>query len=161
MAGHEATVNVIGNGVLALMRHPDQWRRLIADPSLMPTAAEELIRYDSPLQLFERTATAEVEIAGYKLEPGDKIAALLGAAARDPLVFASPDALDIGRFPNQHLGFGAGIHYCLGAPLARIEVEAALGALVRKLPGAELAAEPRRRAEFVIRGLHELPLATS
>ncbi|MET1076283.1 MAG: cytochrome P450 [Umezawaea sp.] len=161
MAGHEATVNVIGNGVLALMRHPDQWRRLIADPSLMPTAAEELIRYDSPLQLFERTATAEVEIAGYRLEPGDKIAALLGAAARDPLVFTSPDALDISRFPNQHLGFGAGIHYCLGAPLARIEVEAALGALVRKLPGAELAAEPRRRAEFVIRGLHELPLATS
>ncbi|WNV91520.1 cytochrome P450 [Umezawaea sp. Da 62-37] len=161
MAGHEATVNVIGNGVLALMRHPDQWRRLIADPSLMPTAAEELIRYDSPLQLFERTATAEVEIAGYQLKPGDKIAALLGAAARDPLVFNSPDALDISRFPNQHLGFGAGIHYCLGAPLARIEVEAALGALVRKLPGAELAAEPRRRAEFVIRGLHELPLTTS
>ena len=160
MAGHEATVNVIGNGVLALMRNPDQWRRLLADPTLLPTAAEELVRYDSPLQLFERTATAEVEIAGYQLKPGDKIAALLGAAARDPLVFGAPDTLDIGRFPNQHLGFGAGIHYCLGAPLARIEVEAALNALARKLPGAELAAEPRRRAEFVIRGLHELPLSS-
>lgn len=158
MAGHEATVNVIGNGVLALMRHPDQWRRLLADPALLPTATEELIRFDSPLQLFERTATADVEIAGYELRAGDKIAALLGAAARDPLVFSAPDTLDIGRFPNQHLGFGAGIHYCLGAPLARIEVEAALGALARKLPGAELAAQPRRRAEFVIRGLHELPL---
>jgi cytochrome P450 len=159
MAGHEATVNVIGNGVHALLRHPDQWRRLLADPGLLPTATEELIRYDSPLQLFERTATAPVEIAGYTVEPGEKIAALLGAAARDPLVFTDPDALDIGRTPNQHLGFGAGIHYCLGAPLARIEVEAALSALARKLPGAALAAEPRRREEFVIRGLHGLELS--
>jgi len=159
MAGHEATVNVIGNGVHALLRHPDQWRRLLADPGLLPTATEELIRYDSPLQLFERTATAEVDIAGYRVQPGEKIAALLGAAARDPLVFTDPDVLDIGRTPNQHLGFGAGIHYCLGAPLARIEVEAALSALARKLPGAVLASEPRRRAEFVIRGLHELELS--
>ncbi|QFZ16127.1 cytochrome P450 [Saccharothrix syringae] len=158
MAGHEATVNVIGNGVLALMKHPDQWRRLVGSPALLPTAVEELIRYDSPLQLFERTATEPVEIAGYAVEPGRKIAALLGAAARDPRVFASPDALDVGRNPNPHLGFGAGIHYCLGAPLARIEVQAALSALTRKLPGARLAAEPRRRAEFVMRGLHELPL---
>ncbi|KAA2257128.1 cytochrome P450 [Solihabitans fulvus] len=160
MAGHEATVNVIGNGVLALMRDRVQWRRLVDDPALLPTAVEELIRYDSPLQLFERTATAEVEIAGHVVQPGEKIAALLGAAARDPLVFAEPDTLDVGRTPNQHLGFGAGIHYCLGAPLARIEVEAALGALAKRLPTAELAAEPRRRAEFVIRGLHELPLTT-
>jgi cytochrome P450 len=161
MAGHEATVNVIGNGVLALMRHQDQWRRLVADPSLLPSAVEELIRYDSPLQLFERTATADVEIAGHVVREGDKIAALLGAAARDPEVFDDPDAFDIGRSPNQHLGFGAGVHYCLGAPLARIEVEAAVGALARKLPGAVLAGEPRRRAEFVMRGLHELPLTSS
>ncbi|TWP53122.1 cytochrome P450 [Lentzea tibetensis] len=159
MAGHEATVNVIGNGVLALMRHRSQWELLVNDADL-PLAVEELIRYDSPLQLFERTATAEVEIAGHVVRPGEKIAALLGAAARDPLVFASPDELDITRSPNPHLGFGAGIHYCLGAPLARIEVEAALSALRTKLPGAVLAAEPRRRAEFVIRGLHELPLST-
>ncbi|MFC6088306.1 cytochrome P450 [Saccharothrix lopnurensis] len=159
MAGHEATVNVIGNGVLALMEHPAQWRRLVASPELLPTAVEELIRYDSPLQLFERTATEPVEIAGHRLEPGQKIAALLGAAARDPLVFAEPDVLDIGRDPNPHLGFGAGIHYCLGAPLARIEVRAALSALTRKLPGARLAAAPRRKAEFVMRGLRELPLA--
>ncbi|GGP37531.1 cytochrome P450 [Saccharothrix coeruleofusca] len=158
MAGHEATVNVIGNGVLALMRHREQWERLVADPSLLPTAVEELIRYDSPLQLFERTATRPVEIAGHVVEPGQKIAALLGAAARDPRVFADPDRLDIGRSPNPHLGFGMGVHYCLGAPLARIEVQAALGSLVRKLPGIELAAEPHRRAEFVMRGLHTLPL---
>ena len=160
MAGHEATVNVIGNGVLALMRHRSQWELLLSSPSLTPSAVEELIRFDSPLQLFERTATAPVEIAGYSVEPGQKIAALLGAAARDPLVFDAPDTVDITRSPNPHLGFGAGIHYCLGAPLARIEVEAALSALTRKLPGAVLAAEPRRRAEFVIRGLHELPLSS-
>ncbi|WP_367133701.1 cytochrome P450 [Saccharothrix sp. HUAS TT1] len=159
MAGHEATVNVIGNGVRALMLHQDQWRRLVADHSLLPTAVEELIRYDSPLQLFERTATEPVTIAGYEVEPGRRIAALLGAAARDPEVFTDPDTFDITRDPNPHLGFGMGIHYCLGAPLARIEVQAALSALVRKLPTAELAAEPRRRAEFVMRGLHDLPLA--
>jgi cytochrome P450 len=156
MAGHEATVNVIGNGVFALMRHRSQWERL--SPEIMPTAVEELIRYDSPLQLFERTATERVEIAGHVVEPGEKIAALLGAAARDPLVFENPDTLDVGREKNQHLGFGMGIHYCLGAPLARIEVEAALSSLHRKLPGAVLAEEPTRRAEFVIRGLHSLPL---
>ncbi|MBW4719561.1 cytochrome P450 [Saccharothrix obliqua] len=159
MAGHEATVNVIGNGVNALMTHRDQWDRVVADQSLLSTAVEELIRYDSPLQLFERTATEPVEIAGFRVEPGQKIAALLGAAARDPEVFVDPDVLDVTRTPNNHLGFGMGIHYCLGAPLARIEVQAALSALARKLPGAVLASTPRRRAEFVIRGLHELPLA--
>jgi cytochrome P450 len=158
MAGHEATVNVIGNGVLALMRHPDQWRRLVAEPELLPTAVEELIRYDAPLQLFERTATEELEIAGQVVRPGEKIAALLGAAARDPLVFTDPDRLDLARWPNPHLGFGAGIHYCLGAPLARVEIEAALHALTDRMPGLELAGEPVRRPEFVIRGLAALPV---
>ncbi|GAA3860859.1 cytochrome P450 [Saccharothrix violaceirubra] len=158
MAGHEATVNVIGNGVTALLRHPAQWRRLAADPSLVTAAVEECIRYDSPLQLFERTATERVEIAGHVVEPGGKIAALLGAAARDPEVFDEPDTFDLTRTPNPHLGFGMGIHYCLGAPLARIEVEAALSALARKLPSAALATEPRRRAEFVIRGFASVPL---
>jgi cytochrome P450 len=160
MAGHEATVNVIGNGVQALMNHPDEWRRLVHDHALLPTAVEELIRYDSPLQLFERTATEPVTIAGYRVEPGQKIAALLGAAARDPEVFADPDSFDITRSPNPHLGFGMGIHYCLGAPLARIEVQAALSSLARKLPTATLAGRPRRRTEFVIRGLHDLPLTS-
>jgi unspecific monooxygenase len=158
MAGHEATVNVIGNGVVALMRHRDQWQRLIDDPALLPTAAEELIRYDAPLQLFERTATAEVTVAGYTLQPGEKVAALLGAAARDGQVFARPDSLDVGRNPNPHLGFGAGIHYCVGAPLARVEIAAALRALTTRLPGLRLAREPERRPEFVIRGLRKLPV---
>jgi unspecific monooxygenase len=158
MAGHEATVNVIGNGVVALMRHRDQWQRLIDDPALLPTAVEELIRYDAPLQLFERTATAEVTVAGFTVQPGEKIAALLGAAARDGQVFAEPDRLDVGRNPNPHLGFGAGIHYCVGAPLARVEIAAALRALTTRLPGLRLAGEPERRPEFVIRGLCELPV---
>jgi cytochrome P450 len=156
MAGHEATVNVIGNGVLALLRNRSQWERLVGDPSLIPTAVEELIRFDAPLQLFERTATAEVTIAGHTIEPGQKIAALLGAAARDPQIFAEPDTLDIGRSPNPHLGFGAGIHYCVGAPLARVEISAALGALTSRLPNLQLAREPERRPEFVIRGLRDL-----
>lgn len=158
MAGHEATVNVIGNGVLALLKHRAEWSRLVASPELLPTAVEELIRYDAPLQLFERTATAPTTVAGYSLEPGDKIAALLGAAARDPAVFPAPDRLDIGRTPNAHLGFGAGIHYCVGAPLARVEIAAALEALARRLPKLRLAAEPERRPEFVIRGLRTLPV---
>ncbi|WP_435581310.1 cytochrome P450 [Amycolatopsis thermoflava] len=158
MAGHEATVNVIGNGVWALLRHPGQWQRLVDDPSLMPTAVEELIRFDSPLQLFERTATEDVEIAGFRVAKGEKIAALLGAAARDPEVFAEPDTLDVGRSDGTHLGFGAGIHYCIGAPLARIEIAAALSALTKRLPGLRLAAEPERRPEFVIRGLKNLPV---
>ncbi|WP_236790210.1 cytochrome P450 [Amycolatopsis sp. GM8] len=159
MAGHEATVNVIGNGVWALLRHPDQWRRLCEDPALLDTCVEELIRYDSPLQLFERTATEDVEIAGFRVGKGEKIAALLGAAGRDPKVFDEPGKLDIGRKPNAHLGFGAGIHYCVGAPLARIEIAAALRALTTRLPGLHLTGEPRRRPEFVIRGLRTLPVS--
>jgi cytochrome P450 len=158
MAGHEATVNVLGNGVLALLRHRSQWLRLRDDPPVAATCVEELIRYDSPLQLFERTAVADVEIGGVQIRTGHKVAALLGAAARDPAVFKDPDILDVGRTPNPHLGFGAGIHYCLGAPLARVEVHAALLALTRVLPDLQLAGEPTRRAEFVIRGLTALPV---
>ncbi|WP_238845731.1 cytochrome P450 [Nocardia terpenica] len=156
MAGHEATVHTLGNGVLALLHHRDQWSRLVDDPGLAATATEELIRYDSPLQMFTRTATADTVIAGHRLAPGDRIAALLGAAARDPRVFPDPDRLDIARSPNPHLGFGAGIHYCLGSPLARVEVAAVLIELVRQLPSLELAAEPVRRPEFAIRGLRTL-----
>lgn len=161
MAGFEASVNVVGNGVLALMRHRDQWQRLVDDPGLAASAVEELIRYDSPLQLFERTATAEVIIAGHPVPAGGKIAALLGAAGRDPHAFFQPDRLDISRTPNPHLGFGAGIHYCLGAPLARIEARDALLALCQHLPTLELAGQPRQRPEFVIRGLDHLAVTAS
>ncbi len=159
MAGHEATVNVIGNGLLAMLRHPDQWRRVVDDPDLTTPAAEEMIRYDSSLQLFERTAARPVEILGTRLDAGQKIAALLGAANRDPRVFAEPDRFDVAREPNPHVGFGAGIHFCLGAPLARVEVQAVLAALRRRLPDTRLAAEPTRRPEFVIRGLTGLQVS--
>jgi len=156
MAGHEATVNVVGNGMLALLRHRGEWERVVDDPGLVPGAVEEMLRYDSSLQLFERTATRDVEIAGTLIPAGGKVAVLLGAANRDPAAFPDPDRFDVGRTPNPHLGFGAGIHFCLGAPLARIEVRAVLGALRARMPGIALAAEPRRRPEFVIRGLHGL-----
>jgi cytochrome P450 len=158
MAGHEATVNVLGNGMSALLAHPAQWRRLLDDPSLVTGAVDELIRFDSPLQLFERTATTDVEIAGHRVGRGEKIAALLGAAARDPAVFDDPDTFDIARSPNPHLGFGAGIHYCVGAPLARLEIAAALDAVRARLPDLRPAASPRRRPDFVMRGLEELPV---
>ncbi|WP_206784110.1 cytochrome P450 [Amycolatopsis sp. MtRt-6] len=156
MAGHEATVNVLGNGITALLTHRDQWERLLASPALLDSCVEELIRFDAPLQLFERTATEDVSICGYVVPRGEKIGALLGAAARDPEVFDEPDRLDIGRTPNAHLGFGLGIHYCVGAPLARVEIAAALSALTEKLPGLRLVGAPPRRPEFVIRGLREL-----
>ena len=160
MAGHEATVNVIGNGVLALLRRPDRWRRLVAEPESVGAAVEELLRYDSPLQLFERTAVRVTEVAGHPVPAGTKIAALLGAAARDPAVFDRPDELELRRHPNPHLGFGAGVHYCLGAPLARLEVAATLGALCARLPRLALAAEPVRRPDFTMRGLRKLWVTT-
>ena len=157
-AGHEATVNVSGNGLLALLEHPDQLQRLREDPAQLPTAIEELMRFDSPLQLFERTATEDVEIGGITVERGQKIAALLGAANHDPAVFADPETLDVGRTDNPHISFGAGIHFCIGAPLARVELQASFGALLGRTSRLELGRPARRRPEFVIRGLAELPV---
>lgn len=157
-AGQEATVNVSGNGLLALLEHPGQLARLRKDPGLLPTAVEELMRYDSPLQLFERTATEDVGIGGVTVARGQKIAALLGSANRDPAVFAGPDALDLGRAPNPHISFGAGVHFCIGAPLARVELQASFGALLARTSRLEFGSPARRRPEFVIRGLAELPV---
>jgi cytochrome P450 len=127
----------------------------------VPAAAEEMIRYDAPLQLFERTASRDVELAGTLVPEGRKVAALLGAANRDPAAFDEPDRFDAGRPRNPHLGFGAGIHFCLGAPLARIEIQSVLAALLRRLPGLVPAGEPRRRPEFVIRGFSTLPVSAA
>ncbi|MFI7587540.1 cytochrome P450 [Spongisporangium articulatum] len=157
MAGHEASVNVVGNGVFALLQHPDQWRALTAGAPVAP-AVEELLRYDSALQLFERTATRDVELAGTTVRAGQKVAALLGAANRDPAVFERPDDLDVTRERNPHIAFGSGIHFCLGAPLARVEIQSVLGHLAARLPGLHLDRVPPRRPEFVIRGLRELPV---
>jgi len=155
-AGHEATVNVVGNGVFALLRQPEQYESLTE--SGIPAAVEELIRYDSPLQLFERTAVESTTIGDVTVEKGQKIAALLGAANRDPAVFDRPDSFDTTRVDNPHLGFGAGIHFCVGAPLARVELQSSLATLRSRFPKLSLAAEPERRPEFVIRGIHTLPV---
>ena len=157
-AGHEATVNTLGNGVLALLRHPEQWRRLVEGEVEAAQAVEELIRCDPPLQLFERWVLEDrVEIAGEPVPRGAKVALLFGSANRDPRAFDDPDAFDVGR-PNaaDHIGFGGGIHACIGAPLARIELATALGALVERAPGLSLAEEPRRNRAFVIWGLEAL-----
>jgi cytochrome P450 len=160
-AGHEATVNTLGNGVLALLRHPGQWARLVEGEVEPAAAVEELIRWDPPLQLFERWVLADgVEIAGAPLPRGAKVALLFGSANRDPRVFDDPDAFDVARAnAAEHIGFGGGIHVCIGAPLARIELEGALRALVERAPGLFLAEEPRRNRAFVIWGLERLEVA--
>ena len=158
-AGHEASVNAFGNGMVALLHHPDQLARLCDDESLGPAAIEEMIRYDAPLQLFERTAREEVELGGVRVPAGGKVAALLGAANRDPAAFEDPDRLDITRSPNPHIGFGAGVHHCLGAPLARMELQISLPTLLRRVPELRLAGDPVRRETFVLRGYESVPVA--
>lgn len=161
-AGHEASVNGFVNGTVALLRRPDQQRRLVADPHrLAPTAVEEFLRFDSPLQLFERTATMDVEIGGVTVREGEKIAVLLGSANRDPEVFADPTVLDVGRDPNPHVTFGAGIHFCVGAPLARLELAVAVRCLVERFPDLELVGEPHRRPTFVQRCYTGVPVTAS
>jgi cytochrome P450 len=156
-AGHEASVNTFGNGVVALLRHPAELARLRADPDRRSgTAVEEMLRYDAPLQLFERTALEDTPLGDVVVPAGRKVAALLGAANRDPAAFADPDRFDVGRDPNPHLGFGAGLHFCLGAPLAREELRVALTTLMRRRPRLALAAEPVRRPTFVLRGYSEV-----
>jgi cytochrome P450 len=159
IAGHETTVNLIGNGVLALLQNPDQLNRLVAAPELIGTAVEELLRYDSPVQLTGRIATETTVLSGREIAPGDWVLPLLGAANRDPRQFAEPDRLDIARDPNPHVAFGRGIHFCLGAPLARLEGQIAIGGLVRRFPKMQLAGEPVRRDQVTLRGLQVLPLA--
>jgi cytochrome P450 len=159
-AGHEASVNTLGNGMLAFARHPEQWRRVVDGDVACATAGEELIRYDPPLQLFERWVLADGFTIGDTAIPrGDKIALLFGAANRDPRVFERADEFDAGREnAAQHIGFGGGIHVCIGAPLARVELEASLEALRRYWPDFRLRTEPRRTGAFVIWGLTALEL---
>jgi cytochrome P450 len=155
-AGHEASVNVIGNGLLALLRHPEQVQCLRDDAGLVPGAVEEFIRYDSPLSLFQRTAFDDVEVAGQRVREGERVGLLLGSANRDPKVFAQPDAFDIRRSPNPHVGFGAGIHHCLGAPLARLEIQEALSVLLARFSVLELHDEPALRTTYQFRGYQTL-----
>lgn len=152
-AGHEASVNGFGNGFVALMQRPHQFALLANNPfELADTAVDEFIRFDAPLHLFERTATSDVEIGGVLVKEGQKIASLLGSANRDESVFENPTEMDITRDPNPQIGFGAGIHFCIGAPLARMEMTTSLPALMVKYPNLRLTEQPVRRPGFVLRG---------
>ncbi|MEW1549669.1 cytochrome P450 [Streptomyces tsukubensis] len=157
-AGHEATVNTTANGWWTLFRHPEQLAALRADHTLLPTAVEELMRFDTPLQMFERWVLDDIEIGGTVVPRGAELALLFGSANRDPERFDDPDRLDLSRTDNPHITFGAGIHFCLGAPLARIELAASFGELLREAPTMRLAGEPEWKPGYVIRGVHALPV---
>jgi cytochrome P450 len=160
VAGHETTVNLIGNGALALLRHPDQLRRLRESPGLIASAVEELLRYDGPVQRTARIPSEDVTIGGRTIGKGEMVMPFIGAADRDPVQFPDPDRLDIGRADNRHVAFGWGIHFCLGAPLARVEGQIAIGTLVQRLPKLALATEkPEYRQSLTLRGLKSLPVA--
>jgi cytochrome P450 len=157
VAGNETTTNLIGNGLLALLRHPDQMRRVWDDPALVPLAVEEMLRYDSPVQLTTRLAKANLEMHGTTIRQGEWVYLALGAANRDPAQFREPDRFDVNRADNKHLAFGAGPHFCLGAPLARLEAQAAFRTLRRRCPELRLGAEtPEYRNNFNLRGLKAL-----
>ncbi len=152
-AGHEASVNGFGNGFVAALKNEAQMSLIRQSPDQhAATAIDEFLRFDAPLHLFERTATQDTEIGGVEIAQGQKIAALLGSANRDEAVFENADQLDLTRDPNPHIGFGAGIHFCIGAPLARMEMTTSLPMLMKAYPEIELASEPRRRPTFVLRG---------
>lgn len=159
-AGHEASVNAFGNGMVAALQRPDQVKLLRDTPrEITDTALEEFMRFDAPLHLFERTATADTEIGGVVIEEGQKIAALIGSANRDETVFSAPETMDLTRDPNPHIGFGAGIHFCLGAPLARLEMSVSLPALWERYPTMQLASDPVRRPTFVLRGYESVAIS--
>lgn len=157
--GHETTVNLLGNGLLALLRHPEQLAALRAAPERIGGAVEELLRYDCPGQFISRTARVDFAWRGAAIRAGDNVLACLGAANRDPAAFADPDRLDLTRRPNPHLAFGLGAHFCPGAQLSRIEARAAIPALLNRFPSLRLAAPPVRRPTAVLRGLERLPVA--
>ena len=159
-AGHETTVNLIGNAVLALTRHPDQLTSVLAEPPLMANAIEEVLRFDSPVQRTFRVAAEDFELGGARIRAGERVAALIGAANRDPRRFVDPDRLDVRRVDaKHHLSFGGAIHYCIGAPLARLEAEIALRAVLPRLRLPE--EEPVWRPNLVFRGLECLPVLIS
>ena len=159
IAGNETTTNLIGNGILALLRHPDQLQQLREDPSLIPAAVDELLRFDSPVQTDFRRVLEDCEVNGFPLRRRDNIVVLLGAANRDPDVFDDPDRLDVGRGVRSHLSFGRGIHHCIGAPLARLEGRIVLEMLLERFSQISLRGEqPRFRNSIVLRGLESLPV---
>ncbi|HEY6420475.1 MAG TPA: cytochrome P450 [Candidatus Binataceae bacterium] len=162
IAGNETTTNLIGNGLLALARNPAEYQRLRREPALIPSAVEEMLRYDSPVQTLMRFATADTEVGGTRIETGAFVMVLFGAANRDPAQFPAPERFDVARAPNDHVAFGEGIHFCLGAPLARLEGRIAFETIVERFTNLALA-EPAQalsyRGSFITRGLQALPLS--
>ena len=156
VAGNETTRNLIGNGMLALLKSPAQLQRLRDHPELLDSAINELLRYDSPVQIDSRNAIDDVEIGGKRIAAGQRILAIVGAANRDPKVFANPDELDIGRDEVSHLSFGRGIHYCLGSPLAILEGRIAFTSLLERFSSIRLASDPVFKEQIVLRGVEEL-----
>jgi cytochrome P450 len=160
VAGHETTVNLISGGLLALLRHPDQLERFRTDPGVTRSGVEEMLRYVSPVQLTGRSLVEEMEVGGVRFDKGDFVMLLLASGNRDPEQFEDPDRLDVARTPNNHLGFGFGIHHCLGAPLARMESQVALATLVRRAPDMALDVdEVTYKHNVVLRGMESLPVA--
>jgi cytochrome P450 len=160
VAGHETTVNLIAGGTLAMLRHPDQWERFRTDPDVNRSAIEEMLRYVSPVQLTGRAILEDCEFGGVAFEAGDFAMLLLASGNHDPEQFADPERFDIGRNPNPHLGFGFGIHHCLGAPLARMETQVALTSLVQRAPTLALAADDvTYKTNVVLRGMESLPVS--
>lgn len=155
-AGHEATVNVVGNGFNALFKHPEQMEMLKSTPVLIPSAVEELMRFDTPLQLFRRWVLQDMTYAGIELKQGTEVALLFGAANHDPDIFDAPTTLQFARDPNPHISFGGGVHYCLGAPLARMELQIAFETLLRRFPNMARIEDPVYHPSYVIRGLQSL-----
>ena len=162
VAGNETTTNLIGNGVLALLRHPDQLAALREDPGLIPSAVEELLRFDSPVQVDVRSVLDDCEVNGFRVRRGDNVVTLLGAANRDPDRFEAPDRLDVRRGDQNHLSFGRGIHHCLGAPLARLEGRVVLQALIDRFSSLRLLEDrPAFRSSVALRGLLALPVSAT
>ena len=160
IAGYETTMNLLGNGALALVRHPDVRRRLAADPSLMRSAVEEMLRFDAPVQLTLRTIECDVEIEGTTIPAGEQLILMMGSANHDERRFTSPDRFDVDRRDAGHLSFLSGIHFCLGAPLARLEAQVLFTRWLAAVPDPELATgELRWRPNFTMRGLVDLPLS--
>lgn len=162
LAGHETTVNLVANGVLALLEHPDQLERLRAQPDLIGTAVEEMLRYGNPVEHGNvRVALDDIEVAGRRIPKGSIVVLLLASANRDESIFDRPECFDVARDPNKHLAFGFGIHYCLGAPLSRLEGQIAVRQIVSRFPHMRLATNPdqlRWRTAMAIRGLEQLPI---
>ena len=166
VAGHETTVNLVGSGLLSLMREPAEFERLRAHPDYVESAVHELLRYEPPVQMTTRSAKEPITLAGHDFEPGDGVVVLINSGNRDPEVFADPDRLDVARYhdrtnpPPRHLAFSLGIHFCLGAPLALLEMEVLLHELLDRVGTMEVrTAEPKYKANLIVRGLSELPVA--